>query len=58
MFNPTHDIQLVQDKFIKDNTGFNILNKYVLYDFSKRKNHIMDCAVELIDAGFPEAAEI
>lgn len=58
MFNPTHDIQLVQDKFIKDNTGFNILNKYVLYDFSKRKNHIMDCAVELIDNGFEEAAEL
>jgi histidyl-tRNA synthetase len=37
---------------------FSIMKRYINIDLSERSNHIMDCAVELIDAGFPEAAEL
>ncbi len=36
----------------------NIMQKYVSLDLSERKDQIMDCALELIDAGFEEAAEL
>ena len=35
-----------------------IKNKYLKIDLSERAEHIMDCAIELIDAGFEEAAEL
>ena len=37
---------------------FSIMNRYISIDLSERSNHIMDCAVELIDAGFEDAAEL
>lgn len=41
----------------KDNIN-DILRDYLDKDLSERKEFIMDCAVELIDAGYPEAAEL
>lgn len=35
-----------------------ILNSYLFIPLSERSDHIMDCALELIDAGFEEAAEL
>lgn len=35
-----------------------IIYKYMNIPLSERSEYIMDCAVELIDAGFPEAAEL
>ncbi len=35
-----------------------ILEKYIEMNKNMRKDHIMDCAIELIDAGFEKAAEI
>lgn len=35
-----------------------IIEKYMEIPLSTRRDHIMDCAVELIDAGFPDVAEL
>lgn len=35
-----------------------IIGKYMKIPLSTRSDHVMDCAVELIDAGYPEAAEL
>lgn len=35
-----------------------ILEKYLAINLAQSKDYIMDCAVELIDAGYPEAAEL
>lgn len=35
-----------------------IVDKYVRMGLQKRKEHIMDCAIELIDAGYEKAAEL
>ena len=40
-----HNIEMILEKY------FNIMTH-------KRSEHVMDCAVELIDAGYPEAAEL
>ncbi len=34
------------------------LSKYLKNDISKRSEYVMVCAVELIDAGFEELAEL
>lgn len=36
----------------------NLIKKYMQIENDIRSDHIMDCAVELIDAGYPEAAEL
>jgi hypothetical protein len=52
------------DKLWDFNISHKIINtifrKYIndKIKVSDKKNYIMDCAVELIDAGFPEAAEL
>ena len=58
-------IMLFDAELIKTNkTGntkyiIDILNHYLHeYDETTRSDYLMDCAVELIDAGFPEAAEL
>ena len=37
---------------------FFIIYSYMKKDLSERADHIMDCAIELIDAGYEEAAEL
>ncbi len=41
-----------------DRKVLSIIKKYNDLALSTRKDHVMDCAVELIDAGFEEAAEL
>ena len=35
-----------------------IMKKYMKMPLLTRSDYVMDCAVELIDAGYPEAAEL
>ena len=43
---------------LNNETVNDIINNYMEIGGSYRQDRIMDCAVELIDAGFPEAAEL
>ncbi len=46
-------VHILQNETVND-----IINGYMKNRGSDRKEHIMDCAIELIDAGFEEAAEL
>lgn len=37
---------------------YSIISKYLMINLDDRKDHVMDCALDLIDAGFEEAAEL
>ena len=61
----SHSIELLlchNLKYIKSFTTkhdmLEIVDKYVRMGLQKRKEHIMDCAIELIDAGYEKAAEL
>lgn len=58
LLNNTSKITLMPYDFGASFTkGMDIIDKY-LKNISKRKDYLMDCAVELIDNGFEEAAEL
>ena len=57
LLNTSPKLTTTYKDFEKD-TLENIMLEYEGKNISKRANYIMDCAVELIDAGFEEAAEL
>ena len=44
--------------YLRNTTVMDIIKKYMNMSIIERSDYIMDCAVELIDAGYPEAAEL
>ncbi len=51
-------LQYLDIKFLSNTSVFFIIHKYMKKCVSQRSDHVMDCAIELIDAGFEEAAEL
>lgn len=48
----------LDDIFFYHSQMIEIIKKYMKMPISTRSDHVMDCAVELIDAGYPDAAEL